>query len=114
MSADTSTIYPTVLVNADHGEKTLGVVTAVEGEQEALVVFRGPNDARAYQQTSGKHSAEEGFELIGMSRKALSALLDKQDLSWVALPEEWTGSGGVDFFTSENFLELLDTAEPIG
>lgn len=110
----TSTVHPAVLVNADHAEGTLGVVTAGEGEHEALVVFRGPDDARAYQRDNCKHSAAEGFEIIGMGRDALASLLDKQGISWVAMPEEWTGSGSVDLFSAAGFLELLDTAEPVG
>ncbi len=30
----------------------------------------------------------------------------------VGMLEPWTGTGGVDLFTAEGFLELLDLSEP--
>ncbi|MEJ7873368.1 MAG: hypothetical protein WKF67_14000 [Rubrobacteraceae bacterium] len=114
MSEDTHVIRPTVLVRLDEEEGTLGVVTSGKGEEEALIVFRGPEDAWAFQERNGRYSAAEGFSVIGMEPVAVSALLDKQGLGNVALPEEWTGTGGVDRFSAANFLELLDTAEIVG
>lgn len=113
MSRDTDSaiIRPTVLVSLDQAEGTLGVVTAGKGEDEALIVFRGPEDAWAFQEHDDRYSAAEGFSVVGMELPAISALLDKQGIGNVAVPEEWTGSGGVDTFTAANFLELLDTAE---
>lgn len=105
----TDVIYPTVLVQVD-GD-TLGTVTAGEGEDEALIVFRGPDDARGFQRSNGRYSAEAGFSVVGMERDAIAALLEKQAIPLVAMPEAWTGSGRVDTFTAANFLELLDTAE---
>ncbi len=111
---DTSIIHPTVIVRVDDGEGTWGVVTAGKGEDEALIVFRGPEDAWAFQERNG-YSAAEGFAVVGMEHPAISALLDKQGLHLVALPEEWTGSSeaSVDTFTAGVFLELLDTAERV-
>lgn len=113
MSRDTddTIIRPAVLVSLDDAEGTLGVVTSGKGEDEALIVFRGPEDAWAFQESNDRYSAAEGFSVVGMEPPAISALLDKQGIGNVALPEEWTGSGGVDTFTAANFLKLLDTAE---
>ena len=107
-SSDTSTIAPTVLVRLEGDE--FGVVTVGGEAGEALVVFRGSEDARAYQRTSGKHTADEGFEVVGLGMAALEAMLDKHGLSWVAMPEPWSGEAGdlVDFFTREAFHELLE------
>lgn len=114
MSLDTETIYFSVIVSLDESGGTLGVVTAGKGQDEALIVFRGPEDAWAFQERDDRYSAAEGFTVVGMEPVAISALLDKQGLQLVALPEEWTGSGRVDLFTAENFLELLDGAEVTG
>ncbi len=109
---DEFVLAPTVPVRKLPGR--LGVVTARSGGKEALIVFRGPEDARGYQRTTGKHTAAEGFQLVGMGEEALAALLDMHGLSWVAMPEPWTGdsSSGVDLFTRENFLSFLAESTP--
>ena len=101
-------LSPTVIVRAT--PEKIGVVTVGKGQGEALLVFRGPEDARAYQEASGKHVRESGFELVGMSREAVAAVLDNHGLSRVAMPEPWTGTARVDLFTAENFLRLLEHA----
>lgn len=113
MSESTFVLAPTVILRLD-AEGTLGVVTAGEGPKEALIVFRGPEDARGYQRTTGKHTEAEGFKLIGMGEEALVALLDKLGLSMVAMPEPWTGdaSSRVDLFSRENFLRFLEACAP--
>ena len=85
------------------------MVTVGEGKDEALLVFRGPEDAWDYQRTTGKHTAEEGFMVLGLGDEALTAMLDKHGLSWVAMPEPWTGEAGsgVDLFRRESFLGML-------
>lgn len=105
-------LAPTVIVRLL--PDCLGVVTATQDGKEALIVFRGPEDARGYQRTTGKHTEAEGFKLIGMSEEAVVAVLDTHELSWVLMPEPWTGDAvsGVDLFARENFLELLATSEP--
>ncbi len=102
-------LSPTVIVRVTPEE--IGVVTVGKGHDEALLVFRGPEEARAYQEASGKHVRGIGFEFVGMTREAVRAVLDKHDLSRVAMPEPWTGTGRVDLFTAENFLRLLEEAE---
>lgn len=105
MIEETFHISPTVIVRTT--PESIGVVTVGKGPDEALLVFRGPEDARAYQDASGKHVRGSGFELVGMTREAVAAVLDKHDLSRVAMPEPWTGTARVDLFTAENFLRLL-------
>jgi hypothetical protein len=105
-------LAPTVSVRLE--AESYSVVTAREGE--ALIVFRGPEDARAYQRTSGKHTEAEGFIVLGLSDRALAAMLDKHALSWVVMPEPWTGdsSAGSDLFTRDNFMRLLAECPPAG
>jgi hypothetical protein len=105
-------LAPTVLVRLE--ADAYGVVTVGSGEDEALLVFRGRDDARAYQRTSGKHTEAEGFEVLGLTDKALAAMLEKHGLSWVCLPGPWTGDsyGGSDLFAGEDFLRLLAELPP--
>jgi hypothetical protein len=71
-----------------------GVVTVRVGGNEALIVLRGP---------------EEGFELVGMSREEIAALLKIQGIGHVVLPKPWIGGeGGVDCFEGENVLRFLE------
>ena len=111
---DTFTLEPTVLVRTAPGapgEARLGFVTAGKGAEEALIVFRGPEDARGYQEDSGKHTAAEGFQLIGMTPDAIESLLEVLDVHRVAMPEPWTGGQGrVDLFDRENFIRFLKEA----
>jgi hypothetical protein len=102
-------LSPTVIVRFT--PEKISVVTVGKGPDEALLVFRGPEDARGYQEAFGKHVRGLGFELVGMTREAVASLLDKHDLSYVAMPEPWTGDARVDLFTAENFLRLLEHAE---
>ncbi len=101
-------IRPTVLVLDREGDETLGFVTAFEGEGKALVVFRGPEDAFRFQAHAGRYTLEEGHVVIGMDHRALDALLAREGIGYVAMPERWTGEGRVDLFTRGNFFALLE------
>jgi len=110
-------ISPTIIVWAGTGESSVGLrpsggglVTAGEGEKRALIVFRGPEDAFAYQRHTGKHTDAEGFKVVGvLEERALATILETQDLRYVAMPEPWAGgAAGVDLFTAGNFLRMLE------
>lgn len=103
-------IRPTVILRLDEEEETLGTATVRKDGMEALMVFRGPEDAFAFQRQAGKHTAAEGFEVIGMGRDGVAALLGKHGLDHVIMPERWTGGAdaSADVFTADNFLRLLD------
>lgn len=105
-------ISPTVIVRA--APESIGVVTVGKGPDEALLVFRGPEDARAYQEAFGKQDRADGFEIVGMPLEAVEALLERHGLSRVAMPEPWTGTGRADLFSAENFLRLLGDTEASG
>ncbi len=116
MSEETTTteteefvLIPTVIVRVEGND--FGVVTTGKGEDEALIVFRGPEDAHKYQEQTGKYAAEEGFKLIGMDEEALAALLETQGIGLVAMPEPWVGGdASVDLFSASNFLRMLQEA----
>ncbi len=108
MTEAASRIRPTVLVLDREGDETFGFVTAWEGEGKALIVFRGPEDAFGFQKHTGRYTPGEGFRVIGMDHQALEALLDKEGIEYVALPEPWTGKGMVDLFEASNFIAMLE------
>ena len=101
-------IRPTVIVRDREGDETLGFVTTFEGEGEALVVFRGPEDAFRFQAYAGRYTLEEGYIAVSMDHLALDALLAREGIGYVAMPERWTGKGRVDLFTRGNFVALLE------
>ncbi len=102
-------VTPTVLMLDREGDETLGLVTAFEGEDKALIVFRGPEDAFRFQHHSGRYTLEEGYIAVGMDHEALDALLEREAIGYVAMPERWVGGdGGVDLFTRDNFFALLE------
>ncbi len=109
MTAAAEVVHPTVILRM--GEDTLGAVTAGKGEGEALIVFRGPQDARAFQASVGKWTAGEGYRLIGMNHAALASLVDLLGVRLVAMPERWTGAGGVDTFDAGDFVAMLEERE---
>lgn len=102
-------INPTVIVRVPPEET--GVVTIGVGSDAALLVFRGPEDARAFQEHTGEHDGRDGFEVRGMDLEDLAWLLDEHGLLFVAMPEPWTGEGGVDLFNADAFLLLLEHGE---
>ncbi len=102
-------ILPTVIMSDREGDETFGFVTAFEGEGRALVVFRGPEDAFAFQKQTGRYGPEEGCRVIGMDHEALDALLEREGIGYVAMPETWVGGDGrVDLFTADNFIRMLE------
>ncbi len=102
-------VWPTVIVRLDERKGTLGVVTTGKGsEQEALIVFRGPEEAQKYQEHVGKHTSAEGYRLASLDLEELEALLVVWGLGSVAMPEPWTGEGMVDFFEASNFIAMLE------
>src|SRR5918995_6759657 len=73
MKARTSRIVCWIL------EDQTGFVTADRGEDEVLIVFRASKEARRFQE----RTTTENFKLVGMSPKALQALLERYDVGWV-------------------------------
>ncbi len=46
-----------------------------------------------------------------MDHETIAGLLAIMDVAHVALSEAWTGTGGVDVFTGENFVRMLAESE---
>jgi len=113
-AADTFILEPTVLYRMDPERDLQSTATVPTEIGEALIVFRGPEDARGYQRTTGKHTAEEGFKPVSLSGEEISGVLDMHDLSVVAMPEMWTGdaSSYVDVFSRGNFFRFLEECAP--
>ena len=111
MSAE-EILRPTVILRPD--DSGIGVVTAGEGEREALIVFRGPEDAHGFRTEAGKYTAAEGFLLVGMGHEALASLIDLLGVRLVAVPgSPYTGGaeGGVDAFDAAGFVSALEESE---
>jgi hypothetical protein len=108
-------IRPTVIMRhayeevGEYTEERAYLVTAeCETEREALIVFRNPEDARKFQEDAGKYSADEGFKLIGMSEKAIAAVLKKWGIRWVHMPKKWGSDDEVWTFEGESFVRMLE------
>jgi hypothetical protein len=85
-------------------EDRTGVVTADQGDGESLLVFRDLEEARGFQERTGK----EGCKLVGLSLEALRRLCNKYDFGWVAIPESPIEQHMVTLFTARAFIERLD------
>jgi hypothetical protein len=104
------TLLPTILLRM--GPESMEVVTVPRGGEAALVVFRGPEEAAAYQESSGKHTGEEGFEFIGMYEDGVAAVLEKHSLKWVLLaPPPGSGEEG-SLFKAKSFIRFLEECRP--
>ena len=108
MTEQAARIRPTVIVRDREGDETFGLGTAFEGEGRALIVFRGPEDAFRFQHHTGRYTPEEGYVVIGMDHQALDALLEREGIGYVAMPEPWTGKGRVGLFERGDFFAMLE------
>jgi len=45
---------------------------------------------------------------VTLDLETVAALLEYLGLSYVAVPEPWTGEGAVDVFEAENFIRMLE------
>ncbi len=111
-SEATFTIYPTVLYK---GEPDTLITAVVEGPKgRALLVFRSEGEAEKYRAGTGNNPETEGWRPVALGLKELSEVIAMHGCSHVAMPEEWTGKGPVDFFAAADFLAFLDECEPAG
>ncbi len=111
--ADGFILTPTVLYRMDPERDLQSTATAPTEIGEALIVFRSEEDAEAFRRDTGRCPASEGFKPLRLSGEEISGVLDMHGLSWVAMPEPWTGeaSSGVDVFSRENFFRFLEECE---
>ncbi len=107
-------LTPTVLLRliearvGEYTEERVELVTAGSGTEEALIVFRNPEEAEKFRKTTGKYSAAEGFRRIGMGLEAIKAVFEKWGLRYVHMPEAWGESGVVDTFEADSFVRMLE------
>ena len=108
------TLEPTVLYRMDPERDLQSTATAPTEIGKALIVFRSEEEAEKFRLDTGLCPASEGFKPVNLSGEEISGVLDMHGLSVVAMPEPWTGeeSSGVDLFSREGFLELLEECAP--
>ena len=111
-------IVPTILHRFDRERKELTAVT-VPGpepgpgpEGRALVVFRSEEEAEKYRAATGKHPEASGFRAVCVDHEELAAFLEAHECTHVAMPEEWTGKGNVEFFEASAFVGMLEESRP--
>ncbi len=103
-------IRPTLIMRFDAQENLIGVLTAGEGDEEALMVFRSSEDAEAFVEYTGQYALAEGFKLVAVGHETIAALLEKRGIRWVAMPEPRPSGddAGVDVFAAEDFISMLE------
>jgi hypothetical protein len=101
----------TILLRVEPEEDRMQVVTSEAGsDREALIVFRTKEQAAAFQESTGKCTKEEGFARVGIGSEGIAKILEMQGIPYVAMPREGDGDkNGVDFFTGENFVWLVES-----
>ncbi len=103
-------ITPTVLYRMPGGKMTAAVVEHEEGR--ALIVFRSEEEAEKYRAATGNHPEGEGWRTATLDSEGLGHVLEAHGCTHVAMPEPWTGEGGVDFFTGPDFIGMLEESVP--
>jgi hypothetical protein len=78
----------------------------------ALLVFRSEEEAEKYRSTTGNYPETEGFKAINVGYEELADLVEIHDCTHVAMPEPWTGKGGVDFFKAADYVGMLRESLP--
>jgi hypothetical protein len=103
-------VMPTVLCRMDGETMAAAVAEGPEGGDRALVVFRSEEEADRYRAATGNHPDAEGWRPVALGLRELSDLLEIHGCTHVAMPEPWTGAGGVDFFAAADFIGMLEEA----
>jgi hypothetical protein len=103
-------LSPTALYRMDRDTQAAAVVEGPEGGDRALIVLRSEEEAGKYRAATGNHPEAEGWRPVALGLRELSDLLEIHGCSHVAMPEPWTGTGGVDFFAAADFIGMLEAA----
>ena len=59
-------------------------------------------EAEKYRQDTGKYPASDGWGSAALGLEDLEDVLKMHECTHVAMPEPWTGKGGVDFFAASD------------
>jgi hypothetical protein len=108
---DAVLVEPTALLRAVPGAID-AAVTEKAGRGRALIVFRSEGEAEKYRSATGNNPEAEGWRTVPLEPWQLSDVLAMQGCTHVAMPEEWTGKGGVDVLAAEAFVRMLEEAPP--
>ena len=100
-------IIPTVLYRMERGIHAAATVEH-SPDGRALLVFRNEEEAEKYRAHTGKHPEPEGWGPVALDLEDLQNVLKMHECTHVAMPEEWTGEGGVDFFKASDFIGMLE------
>lgn len=102
-------LRPTVIYRMTPDGDGHAAAVADTEEGRALIVFRNEEEAEKYREYSGKYPASEGFKPVSLDHGALADVMKLHGCTHVAMPGPWVGGdGGVDTFTAENFIRLLE------
>jgi hypothetical protein len=105
-------IVPTILYRFDRERKELSAVTVPEPEGRALIVFRSEEEAEKCRGATGHYPEASGFRAVCVDHEELAAFLEAHECTHVAMPEEWTGKGNVEFFEASAFVGMLEESRP--
>jgi len=106
-------VVPTIIHSGDLARGTHTVATVEELEKgRALIVFRSEEEAEKYRASTGNHPEAEGWRAAALELEELGRVLEAHGCTHVAMPEEWTGEGAVDFFAAGDFIGMLEGRIP--
>ena len=96
---DTISITPTIIRRRDEDTEVVAHVP----DEDALLVFRGEEDAEKFRTTTGVYPAEEGYEAVRADARDLARVCILHGFKQVCMPEPWTGSSAwnVDTYAIE-------------
>ncbi len=110
LEGDLTHIEPTVLYKGGPDALTAAVVEGPKGR--ALMVFRSEAEAEKYRAGTGNNPEAEGWRAVNLALEDLANVLAMHECTHVAMPEEWTGKGAVDFFAAGDFIAMLRGSVP--
>ena len=105
MTEDTVHINPTILYRV--GRRTLEAVTVDRGDGHTMIVFRYEAEVEKYRSQTGKYPESEDFKALTLPYGDLQDVLKMHSCTHVAMPEPWTGEGGVHRFEAEQLEERV-------
>ncbi len=101
------TIHITPHVVARTGGKSMELVKSTHEGVTALPVFRNELDAMRFMADSD-HNPYDGFRPVPVDHEMLAGLLAIMGIDHVAASEAWTGTGSVDLFKGDVFVQMLE------
>ena len=72
-----------------------------------MIVFRYEEEGENYHSQTDKYPKSEGFKAVTLPHGDLQDILKMHSCTHLAMPEPWTGEGGVDRFLAEPLEERV-------